>query len=115
MKNKSGAELIADERKRQVETEGWTAEHDDNHSYGELAIAAVCYTAAGAGIEVFQHCETHKPQHTFIDPWPWEKEWDKRLEYGRLPSSTDEKRDLLIKAGALIAAEIDRLNRIQNV
>jgi hypothetical protein len=37
------------------------------------------------------------------DPWPWEPEWDKR-------GSGDRMRDL-VKAGALIAAEIDRLQR----
>jgi hypothetical protein len=40
---KTGIELIAEERKRQIEVEGWTAEHDDEHTDGELALAAVCY------------------------------------------------------------------------
>jgi hypothetical protein len=33
------------ERKRQVEAEGWTIEHDDRHPDGELAVAAACYAA----------------------------------------------------------------------
>jgi len=31
---KTGVELIADERQRQIEVEGWTAEHDDANEYG---------------------------------------------------------------------------------
>ena len=38
-----GAEMIAAERRRQVEKEGWTAEHDSGHPSGELAMAAACY------------------------------------------------------------------------
>jgi hypothetical protein len=37
---KTGMELIADERKRQIDQEGWTAEHDDGHDGRELARAA---------------------------------------------------------------------------
>jgi hypothetical protein len=36
-------ELIAAERKRQIEEEGWTAEHDEQWKKGELAKAAMCY------------------------------------------------------------------------
>lgn len=31
------------ERRRQIEAEGWTPEHDDEHSNGELSDAAGCY------------------------------------------------------------------------
>lgn len=30
-----GIELIAAERKRQTEQEGWTPEHDEQHEFGE--------------------------------------------------------------------------------
>ena len=39
-KMKTGIELIAEERKRQIEEEGWTAEHDDQQTDGEIAEAA---------------------------------------------------------------------------
>jgi hypothetical protein len=39
----TGVELIAAERKRQIESEGWSAKHDDEHCYGELALAAATY------------------------------------------------------------------------
>ncbi len=41
----NGAERIAAERKRQIEVEGWTPEHDRQHSSGDLARAASCYAA----------------------------------------------------------------------
>ena len=40
----SGAELIAKERRRQIEKEGWTAEHDDDLALGTLTASAVCYS-----------------------------------------------------------------------
>ena len=39
----TGIKLIAKERKRQIEKEGWSAEHDSQHKDGEIAIAASCY------------------------------------------------------------------------
>jgi hypothetical protein len=42
---RSGVERIADERLRQIMTEGYSAEHDDGHIHGELAMAAACYAA----------------------------------------------------------------------
>lgn len=85
-----GVERIAAERRRQIETEGWTPEHDDRHEHGELAIAAACYALHGI-------------YPSSLPVWPWAKKWDKRSKHGRV-------RRLEI-AGALIAAEIDRLER----
>ena len=39
-----GIELISEERKRQIEEEGWTSEHDTQHDDESLALAA-CYYA----------------------------------------------------------------------
>ena len=112
----TGIELIAKERKRQIEEEGWSLEHDDRLTDGSLAAAAVCY-ATPERVYVRK-----KVDHDilFADPWLWTETWDKRLEYGDVsipgipdPStySAKERIDLLIKAGALIAAEIDRIQR----
>jgi hypothetical protein len=94
-----GAERIAAERKRQVEAEGWTPEHDLQHDSGELASAAAAYTYA-AIVTMQGGCWRHE------DPvpgsWPWSQGWWK--------PSDDPIRNLE-KAGALIAAEIDRLTR----
>lgn len=90
------------ERVRQVNKEGWTREHDDGHRRGELAQAAACYaapermfvgiTAAGRGYEPFT---------LYRDAWPWNDEWWK---------PKDRRRDL-VRAAALIVAEIERLDR----
>lgn len=84
---KTGIELITEERQRQVTKEGWTPEHDDKHSNGEMALAAACYA---------------KPESERIyEPWPWAASWWK-------PTPDNRIRELQ-KSGALIAAEIDRL------
>jgi hypothetical protein len=90
-------DLLA-ERKRQVEKEGWTPSHDDAHDRGELAAAAGCY-ALGACLPTH---EVDGPGSYVIPSfWPWDGEWWK---------SSTRRRDL-IKAGALILAEIERLDR----
>lgn len=117
----NGAELITVERKRQIEQEGWTPEHDDEHDEAELALAAVCYAAPVRLYRIREYSTGLQIQ----DPWPssWDDGWDKRFKYGERKQNpgnvpptpetyTDSERiDLLVKAGALIAAEIDRLQR----
>ena len=85
-----GVNLIEAERNRQIYVEGWTEEHDDKHVNNELALAAACYAVP----DVFSQ-----------GYWPptWDLSWYK---------STTRIRDL-VKAGALIAAEIERLHRIE--
>lgn len=120
----NGAELIYKERNRQLRDEGWTAEHDDGHSCGELAAAAVCYAAYAMGEPVYRiavHDHAGMMAYSYVDPWPWEEAWDKRDIYSvrdeDAPEPTDEERRehkirCLVKAGALMAAEIDRLKRL---
>jgi hypothetical protein len=91
----SGADMIAAERARQMAQEGWTPEHDDQHGNYELSAAACCY--AGMGKEgPYSHPDS-PPQ-----AWPFERAWWK--------PSGDPVRNL-VRAGALIAAEIDRVMR----
>lgn len=118
-----GARLIAEERERQVRVEGWTPEHDDGHVDAELAWAAVCYAAPGP-------VRVERPMlngTAFVDPWPFPQaagsrygsDWDRRkngpLGYGNtvreMPAEGPNRLDFLVRAGALIAAEIDRLQR----
>lgn len=95
----TGADLIAAERRRQIEAEGWTPEHDDEHDGCELTQAAVAY-AFQAVDQVNGACW---PDEIGLF-WPWDRSWWK--------SSDDPIRNL-VKAGALIAAEIDRLKRAE--
>lgn len=108
---KSGVELIREERERQVSEEGWTAEHDDFHGRGELAWAAVCYAAPEP---VFEQKVSGKGV-SFVDPWPWDGRFDKRprepLGHRLASPTTEERIRMLAKAGALIAAEIDAIQR----
>jgi len=90
---KSGVELITAERERQISEEGWTAEHDASHSDGELGMAAICYVLGRGNATI---------EGTYV--WPWENRWWK--------PSRDPVRNL-VKAGALIAAEIDRLTLLR--
>lgn len=107
-----GIRLIAAERERQAGAEGWTTEHDDSHTERELARAAESYvshyTSRGwvftndlqmPGISDGPKSYRAEPPP---DAWPWtENDWKPK----------DPLSDL-VKAGALIAAEIDRLLRI---
>lgn len=86
------AEDVLAERRRQVEQEGWTTSHDDQHTDGSLAQAAACYAW---------------PWHRSYEPpllWPWALHWWK----------PKDRRSDLVRAGALIIAEIERLDRISN-
>jgi hypothetical protein len=93
----NGHELIAQERQRQVEKEGWSPDHDDNHDSCELATAAAFYALPSNWRE---RCQG--------DPWKWLWPWDSE-EFKPGPDRISE----LTKSGALIAAEIDRLQRLQ--
>jgi len=102
----TGAELIADERRRQIEVEGWTAEHDAGHAPFSMAIAGACYALDLKASIVL--CTDHRHENFIVNDaldclWPWDMEWWK-------PTPNDPIRQL-VKAGALIAAEIDRLQR----
>lgn len=85
----AAADVLA-ERQRQVTAEGWTAERDDGYQNSELADAAACYAI-------------HAHDQGFSTPahWPWPPDWWKQ---------TSPRRDL-VKAGALILAEIERIDR----
>lgn len=103
---------IASERKRQVEAEGYDAAHDDSHDKGELVLAACCYAAPD---RVYVK-DDRASGFFFVDPWPWELHYDKRRYDGNMVmpnyrNSSSRRRKLLVKAAALIVAEIERLDR----
>lgn len=97
---RDGFELIAIERTRQLIVEGYSPEHDDTHDRGELLDAGICYAFAAIKCEN-RHKDTWNPP----SQWPWSDEsWNPSDDYVRN----------LEKAGALIAAEIDRHHRQQS-
>lgn len=91
---------ITAERERQIEVEGWTHAHDDAHTEGEMANAAACYAAAGRTSRNAYTGNVKDEIHNRF--WPWSRKWWK---------PTGGARRCLVKAGALIVAEIERLDR----
>lgn len=87
---KSAANDIIAERQRQISEEGWTPEHDDEHTNSELADAAATYAYYA-----------NDRRLTPPNMWPWSSEWWKQTT----------PRQNLVKAGALILAEIERMDR----
>ena len=92
----TGAELIAAERKRQIEEEGWSAEHDDRLAKGQLAKAAMCYCMEPGD-------DVDNDNKVPPEEWPLKRKLWKPTPGNRIRE--------LVKAGALAAAEIDRLLR----
>ena len=95
----SAAVDVLAERHRQISAEGWTPEHDDEHRDGSIAMAAACYAArSGTALNTIEYsAATSFTQKC----WPWgDSAWK--------PSA---RRRNLVKAGALILAEIERLDR----
>jgi hypothetical protein len=110
---KTGIDLIAEERQRQI-NKGYDSNHDLQHDFRELTDAARTYIDAAVlttkSKEIGNSSEASISWHKDNEPfewkylklgWPWEEESFK-------PTTSLED---LIKAGALIAAAIDRLQK----
>jgi hypothetical protein len=98
----NAAREVLAERRRQVRAEGWSEAHDDAHTDLSLAMVAALYAAPRDDLRVVGHTAEHV---AFADPWPvsWARSWDKRKFHTR--------RKRLIIAGALILAELERMDR----
>lgn len=93
---KTGIEIIAEERKRQIEVEGWTSDNDSKYVDDQLAEAAASYA--------LPNLWRISPDRIPIT-WPFDNRWWKPTPDNRIKE--------LAKAGALIAAEIDRIQRMK--
>jgi hypothetical protein len=83
------AQDVLAERARQIDVEGWSSSHDDEHNNHELAHAAACYAY---------------PELTAligVKTWPWDPEAFKVHDHRRN----------YVRAAALLLAEIERLDR----
>ncbi|MFP3645198.1 hypothetical protein [Paraburkholderia sp. SIMBA_054] len=94
---------VLNERRRQVTGENFTARGDDQYDQGTLASAATCYGMYAADMlhplsqgDGFRALEGKPPIN-----WPWRAEWWK----------PKNPRDALVKAAAMIIAEIESLDR----
>ncbi len=110
----NGVGLIADERLEQAGRTGnryipaqWPAEHDDGHADAELAAGAGCYldvaTMQVRGSQGAALSDLPLVRAEALKYWPWP-------ENESFKPGPDPIRNL-VKAGAMIAAEIDRLER----
>jgi hypothetical protein len=97
---KTGTEIIEIERKRQIEGEGHDPTHDDSYKDEQLACAAAAYAIP---------LKDRRAWGMFF--WPWRRYYFKPCID---PYDVEGRIHELAKAGALIAAEIDRLQRILN-
>lgn len=88
------------ERERQKAVEGWTEAHDDGHANESLAQAAACYAMPDPALRQVGAGRGMK----FV-PMQWPSSWSSTWWKPK-----DRRRDL-VRAGALILAEIERLDR----
>ena len=107
LKFTSGVNLINEERQRQIEVESYTLEHDLGYVDDELAYAAVCYAIPG---------DDRLYEGDIPELWPWDKKFWKpaKCEFSHDENYISERVLELQKAGALIVAEIDRINTKKN-
>ena len=100
---KTGIELIAEERQRQIEVEGYSAQHDSQHKASEFAYAIIAYAeAAKAGINCRELGITDEMYISMA-----KSDMGRHFPWGEFKTTTDI-RDLT-KVGALAAALIDKL------
>lgn len=97
----TGTALIAEKARTNREHKGYTPEHDDTHTGGELVKAAICYAERARWLESFPKADEHLGVPHL---WPFEPEsW----------KPSDDPIRNLVHAGALIVAEIERLQRLR--
>lgn len=103
-------EDIVAERSRQVDIEGWTSERDDTYEFGQMGMAAAAYAVTAGPMDQIDLCVGYRNRwqnggwstlSSLI--WPWDRKWWK---------PTDKRRNM-VKAGALIVAEIERIDRLE--
>lgn len=98
----TGSWLIEQERIRQRVEEGYGLGDDAAYTRDQLARAAACYATPASNRSMIRHFNTiERGPVEAPATWPWPIEAWK-------PTPEDRVREL-VKAGALIAAEIDRL------
>ena len=94
---KTGIELVAEERQRQIKEENFSIIHDVKQyaNNSQLEYAAVAYALPDELTTQWQRDNLFHRSNLF----PWDKEWWK-------PSPNDRVREL-VKAAALLIAKID--------
>lgn len=91
-----GVTAIAQERRGQIEREGYAPSEDDEYTAGELAQAACAYIT-------WEWSEADDREGHLAVHWP--------ASWNPAAFKPKDRRSDLVRAGALLAAEIDRLDR----
>ncbi|RYF36192.1 MAG: hypothetical protein EOO21_02525, partial [Comamonadaceae bacterium] len=92
---------VLTERRRQITEEGWHPAQDDEHDNGAMALAAAAYAIRGSK-------DSHGAlQKMAFDVWRWTG-WSSQWWKPR------GKRHNLVRAAALLIAEIERLDRAES-
>lgn len=101
-------QIVLAERHRQVTKENWTEQHDDTHTNGCLAVAAASYALSAASTtQVSESTKlSYVEQARRMFPFDIEDWWK--------PTPDSPIRDL-VKAGALILSEIERMLRAEDL
>jgi hypothetical protein len=94
----SAIDDIAAERQRQISGEGFGPARDDGYVHHQLPRAAAAYAWFAGTPDEWRATYTGAPP-----TWPWSLDWWK---------PRDRRHDL-VRAGALIVAEIERLDRAE--
>ncbi len=94
---------LAQERMRQEEAPGFTLEQEDAHDFGEMARAAAGYALAAAA----QSIPANMTAHALC------RERAKKVYPAAVFGDTEDlaPREAYLKAGALLMAEIERIDR----
>jgi len=98
----AAAKDVLAERERQKSVEGWTEAHDDEHYESELALAAGAYCESAAKPKIL----ARSLGKAFAIPNLWPRGWGNDWWKPKNPRAD------LVRAGALIIAEIERLDRV---
>jgi hypothetical protein len=97
-------QAVVAERFRQMEQEGWSTEHDDEHRHGDLARAGACYLLEFAlRKDDTQLARDLRPMIGRL--WPWHREWWK-------PRKEEPRRDV-VRGVALAIAEGEKFDRLK--
>jgi len=99
----NGIEMIIAERKRQIEEEGWTIEHDDKHTDGSINAAANAYELLGYARRQHSDVVDDLAIERAKSLWMWDLKW--------LKPAPDAVRNY-VRAGALYRAEYERIERV---
>lgn len=85
------------ERQRQKDAEGYSTEHDDRHNGCEMAAAAAIYAVCDTPEQMW------KVKYDGATLWP-----------GRWVFKPKSYRENLVRAAALLIAEIERIDRLNS-